>query len=93
MQPTDAQHSGSNGQGGKGKGVVFFIDKEQFTSDADRLSVRTLLVTYAKEDPAQTTLVLRHGNDLQKFANPDEVIEVKNGAKFTVFHNGPTTVS
>lgn len=98
MQSDVGQH-GQGGtqdgrQGGAGaKGVVFFIDKQQFKADTARLSVRSLLVEYAKEDPAQTTLVLRQGNELRKFENLDEVITVENGDKFTVFHNGPTTVS
>ncbi len=46
--------------------VVFFIDRQQFKSDQDDLTVRTLLVDFAKEDPSQTTLATKHGNDLYK---------------------------
>jgi hypothetical protein len=75
------------------KTVVFFIDKEKFESDQADLSVRTLLVDYAKEDPAQTTLATKHGNDLKKYTDLDEVVRVENGMKFVVLHNTPTTVS
>jgi len=75
------------------KGVVFFIDKQQFESGVADLSVRTLLVDFAKEDPAETTLVLRHGNELKKLTNLDEVIHLENGMKFLVYHNTPTPVS
>jgi hypothetical protein len=73
--------------------VVFFIDKQQFKSDNPDLSVRTLLVDFAKEDPTQTTLATKHGNDLHKYTNLDEVIHIENGMKFVVLHNTPTPVS
>ena len=73
--------------------VVFFIDKQQFKSDTANLSVRTLLVDFAKEDPSQTTLASKHGNDLHKYTNLDEIVHIKNGMKFVVLHNTPTPVS
>lgn len=76
----------------KGKQVVFFIDQEKFTKEEGSFTVRELL-EMAGEDPSETTLVLKHGNDMTEFTNLDQVIEVKNGTKFVVFHNGPTPVS
>src|SRR5437660_12349461 len=73
--------------------VVFFIDKEQFKSPTADLTVRTLLVDFAKEDPSQTTLASKHGNELKKYTNLDEVIHIENGMKFVVLHNTPTPVS
>jgi hypothetical protein len=73
--------------------VVFFIDQQQFKSEQTELTVRTLLVEFAHEDPAQTTLVLRQGNELKKFDNLDELVRLKNGMKFVVYHNTPTSVS
>jgi hypothetical protein len=73
--------------------VVFFIDKQQFKSEDPDLSVRTLLVDLAKEDPNQTTLASKHGNDLTKYANLDEVIHIENWMKFIVLHNSPTPVT
>lgn len=75
------------------KEIVFFIDNEKFETDQATLTVRTLLVEYAKEDPAQTTLALRHGNDIKKYTNIDESVVMKNGMKFIIFHNTPTPVS
>lgn len=75
------------------KEVVFFIDKQQFKSEIEDLSVRTLLVDFAKEDPTQTTLAKKHGNDLTKYPDLDQVIHIENGMKFVVLHNGPTPVS
>ena len=80
-------------EGSKKHEVVFFIEKEQFKSEKADLSVRTLLVDFAKEDPNQTTLATKHGNDLHKYTNLDEVIHIENGMKFVVLHEGPTPVS
>lgn len=71
--------------------IVFFIDKEQFTI-YDETQTAADLLKLAKEDPAETTLVLKDGNDLVKFKDEDKVI-VKNGMIFVVFHDGPTPVS
>jgi hypothetical protein len=73
--------------------IHFFIDKERFETDQEKLSVRTLLVDFAKEDPSQTTLALKEGNEIKKFANLDEMVEMKNGMHFIVYHNTPTPVS
>jgi len=75
------------------KRIVFFIDKEKFETDQHELSVRTLLVDFAKEDPTQTTLVLKHGNETKKFTNLDEMVKMENGMHFLVYHNTPTPVS
>jgi len=80
-------------EGHKKEKIVFFIDKEKFETDQTHLTVRTLLVEFAKEDPSATTLVLKQGNELVKLTGLDQVIEMKNGMKFLVYHNGPTPVS
>ena len=71
--------------------IVIFIDKEQFTTDKEKQTAAELL-KLAKEDPAETTLVLKHGNDLIKFKDED-VVTLKNRMHFVVFHDGATTVS
>lgn len=76
-----------------GKDFVFFIDKEKFKTEQTSLSVRSLLADFAKEDPNQTTLVLKQGNDLKKYADLEEIVALKNGMKFLVYHNSPTPVS
>lgn len=73
--------------------TVFFIDKEKFETDQEYLSVKTLLVEFAKEDPASTTLVLKKGSELIKLTNLEQLIEMKDGMHFLVYHNGPTPVS
>jgi hypothetical protein len=76
----------------KNKQVVFFIDQEKFTDEDGVFTVRELL-ELAGEDPSETTLVLRHGNETTEFTDLDQVVKVKNGTHFVVFHNGPTPVS
>jgi hypothetical protein len=71
--------------------VVIFIDQQQFKLENRDYTARELL-ELAGEDPAETTLVLRHGNDLTKF-DPTDTVGVRNGMHFVVFHNGPTPVS
>jgi hypothetical protein len=79
--------------GSKKHEVVFFIDKQQFKSENADLTVRTLLVDFAKEDPTQTILAMKHGNELKKYVNLDEVVHIENGMQFVVLHQTPTTVS
>ncbi len=87
MQPTDTPTTHAADK------VVFFVDQEKFESATETLTVRQILVDYAKEDPAATTLVEKQGNENIKHPNLDEVITLKNGMKFVVFHNTPTPVS
>ena len=75
------------------KKIEFFIDKQRFETDQPNQTPRTLLRDFAGEDPEQTTLVLKQGNELHKYTNLDEPIVLKNGMHFVVFHNTPTPVS
>jgi hypothetical protein len=72
--------------------VVFFIDQQEFKLEDREYSVRELL-QLAGEDPKETTLVIRHGSELKKLTNLDELIRIKDGTHFVVFHNTPTPVS
>lgn len=73
--------------------IVFFVDQEKFRSPTPTLTARQILVDYAKEDPATTTLAEKHHGDPIKHTDLDKAIELKNGMKFIVFHNTPTPVS
>ena len=77
----------------KTKTTVFFIDQQKFRIEETSLTVRVLLEDYAKEDPSQTVLVLKKGNELKRLENLNEVVELENGLHFIVFHEGPTQVS
>lgn len=77
----------------QGKQIIFWVDNEQFRTDKHELTVGEILHDFAKEDPAETSLVRRHGNDLEKYADITMSICLENGMKFIVFHNGPTPVS
>jgi len=72
--------------------VVIFIDQQQFKLDDREYTPRELL-TIAGDDPAETTLQLKHGNELKKLTDLDTPIRLKNGEHFVVFHNTPTPVS
>jgi hypothetical protein len=74
------------------KKIVFFVDQEKFEVDTGTLTVRQIL-ELAKEDSTKTTLVEKHGHEIIKHPNLDEVIALKNGMRFVVFHNDPTPVS
>ena len=65
---------------------------QKFEVSKEKMIVRELL-ELADEDPSETTLVLKHGNDLTKYNDPDEEVKLKNGMHFVIFHNSPTTVS
>lgn len=74
------------------KNIVFFIDKQKFSTTNKKESAGVLLGEYANEDQDETTLVLKKGNDLTKY-DDDEIICLENGMHFIVFHDGPTPVS
>lgn len=73
--------------------IVIFIDKQQFKTNQLEQTAGDLLANLAQEDPAETTLVLKHGNDLTRYEDDSQVINLENGMRFVVFHDGPTTVS
>ncbi len=78
---------------GKNHEIVFFVDKEQFKTEQTELTVREILQDFAKEDPNETTLAFRKGNDLEKYSDLNVPVVLANGMKFIVLHEGPTTVS
>lgn len=73
--------------------IVFFIDKQQFKTELTDTTAKGLLTDFAKEEPAETTLVLKVGNDITKYEDDNQAITLENGMHFVVFHDGPTTVS
>ncbi len=72
--------------------TVVHIDKEPYKVTRSEMTVRELL-ELAGEEPSETSLVLRHGNEQQKYASLNEVVPLRNGMHFVVYHNTPTTVS
>ena len=76
----------------KTRQIVIHIDQQKFELEPRSYTARELLIL-GGETPEETTLVLKHGHDLKKFEDADELIDVKNGMQFVVFHNGPTPVS
>ena len=68
-----------------------YIDQQKFIIENETQTARELL-QLAKEDPAETTLVLKVGKNLHKY-DDDQKIILKSGICFVVFHDGPTPVS
>jgi hypothetical protein len=75
------------------KKYVFFIDKQKFETSESHLTVRQILVDFAKVNPAENVLVLVHGNQMQELKDLEHVIEIHEGMKFTIFNQKPTPVS
>lgn len=72
--------------------IVIKIDQQQFKLEPRDYTPRELLLL-AEEDPATTTLVLKHGHELTKYPELDRAIQIKNGMHFVVYHNTPVPVS
>lgn len=73
--------------------VIFFIDNVQFKTQQKEVTAKFLLEQFANEDPSETTLVLKHGNQLTKYEDDNASISLNNGMHFVVFYDGPTPVS
>lgn len=73
------------------KKYVFFIDKQKFDTTESHLTVRQILVDFAKVNPNENILVLAHG--MQELKDLEQVIELHEGIKFTIFNQKPTPVS
>lgn len=73
------------------KQIPIFIDQQKFELEPGVYTAAQLL-EMAGENPGETTLVLRHGNDLEQIAD-DHRFEPKPGSHFVVFHSDPTPVS
>jgi hypothetical protein len=91
MNDNETQKINDNAAG-KPHETVIFIDKQQFKLESEEMTVAKLL-ELAGDDPKETTLALKRGNDLKKYDDITFVVSLENGMKFVVFHNGPTTVS
>jgi hypothetical protein len=75
-----------------GSEVAIWIDKQKFELKTHELTVAQLL-ELAGDDPKETTLVLKEGNQQVKLADLTKVICLVNGMRFAVYHNEPTPVS
>jgi hypothetical protein len=77
----------------KVKKIVFFIGKQKFETEKATLSVKEILVDFAKVNPEEKSLALKQGNDHHEYTNIEEVIEMKEGMHFVLFDKTPTTAS
>lgn len=76
------------------KKFVFFIDKQKFETSESHLSVRQILVDFAKVNQNENVLVLVQANQpMQEYNDLEQMIEIHEGMKFTIFNKKPTPVS
>lgn len=76
------------------KKFVFFIDKQKFETSESQLTVKQILSDFAKVNQNENVLVLVHGNHpMEELKNLEQVIEIHEGMKFTIFNQKPTPVS
>jgi hypothetical protein len=72
---------------------TFYIDKKVFTTTEQFLTVKQILVDFAKVDPACNTLAEKTSGGFHEFKNLDEKLDLCGERHFTIFNNTPTTVS
>jgi hypothetical protein len=84
---------GSPAQKPEHKKYVFFIGKEKYETEKAQLTVRDILVDFAKVDPAKKSLALKKEGGFDEYTNLDEVIDLKEGMHFVLFDTKPTPVS
>ena len=75
------------------KKFVFFIEQKKYETEKPSLTVREILVDFAKVDPDRYTLALKEQGGFKEFENLDQIIEMKEGMHFSIFDKKPTPVS
>ena len=75
------------------KKIVFFIEQKKYETESEKLTVRQILVDFAKVDPERYTLALKQQGGFHEYGNLDEIIEMKEGMHFSLFDKKPTPVS
>lgn len=79
--------------GSEKKKYVFFVDKTKHETGRSSLTVREILVDFAKVSKTSNTLAVKENGNFREFKDLNEVIELKEGLHFTVFNNDTTPVS
>ena len=75
------------------KRILFFIEQKKYETTECTLTVRQLLVDFAKVDPDRLTLALNKQGGFEEFENLDQEITMKEGMHFSLFDKKPTPVS
>ncbi|HEX2628141.1 MAG TPA: hypothetical protein VHM26_04000 [Chitinophagaceae bacterium] len=71
----------------------FYIGQKRYETKHKSLTVRQILVDFAKVDPKEKTLARKEGGGYHEYHNLDEVIPLKDCPHFTIFDNEPCIVS
>jgi hypothetical protein len=72
---------------------TFYIEKKTFTTSEQFLTVRQILVDFAKVDPGCNTLAEKKPGGFDEFKNLEEKLDLSKVRHFTIFNNTPTSVS
>jgi hypothetical protein len=71
----------------------FSVDKAKYTTPHEKLTVRQILVDFAKVSPENKTLAVKTDGGFHEYKNLDEEIDLRHCPHFTLFDNTPTGVS
>lgn len=77
----------------KPKVYCFHIGPKKYETNSKTLTVRQILVDFAKVDPANKTLAKKTDGGYHEYKNLDEVVSLADCPHFTLFDNTPTQVS
>jgi|GEM_PF-1042465 len=75
------------------KTYPFFIEKKEYFSLSQELTVRQILVDFAKVSPETKSLAKKIPGGVHTYTNLDEEVALKDCPHFTLFDNTPTNVS
>lgn len=90
---TQKQKKMNTEQKNEEKKIVFFIGKQKFETEEAALTVRQILVDFAKVKTEEKSLALKEGNNHPEYTNLDELVQMKSGMHFVLFDKTPTTAS
>lgn len=71
----------------------FFVDKQEYKTSSEKLTVRQILVDFAKKAEATNTLAEKQQGTFHEYKDLNELIVLSQVRHFVTFSNEPTTVS
>jgi hypothetical protein len=81
-----SEHSGK-------KEYCFWIGKKEYDTQHKELTVRQILVEFAKVSPEDKTLATKTSGGFQEYKYLNQEIPLKDCPHFTLFDNSPTGLS
>jgi hypothetical protein len=71
----------------------FYIGQKEYETTDASLTVRQILVDFAKVDPKKNTLAIKTEGGFHEYKNLDEIIQLNDCPHFVLFDNCQTSVS